>query len=160
MNAKTHNIQSWETTLPIWLLPGIWFKHGLLWVIGHPYNHPPRGNPTPEFIMQFIKFTYCNDRFATEALESKTTKYQPLINNIIINEWSVTLVIFLAARARATSHIPSMKSLETEPKPLVTKIKSIFQQTNTIATQYTHSRLVHKRRQGNRKSIANLHNPP
>lgn len=92
--CKTHNGQSQETTSPTWLLPSTYgtqrchynarFEPDLLCVVSHPYNYPPPRNPTPELIIQFIKFTYCNGRFATEALEIKTTKYQPLINNIAI----------------------------------------------------------------------------
>jgi hypothetical protein len=69
----------------------------------------PPENPTPKF----IEFTYYNDRLSIEVLKRETTKYQPFINNIAIQGWVVGPIIVLVARARATSHIPSMKSLET-----------------------------------------------
>jgi hypothetical protein len=68
-----------------------------------------------------IEFTYYNDRFSIEALKRKTTKYQPFINNIAIQGWNVTPLIVLVARARATSHILSMKSLETTLKLSIPK---------------------------------------
>ena len=64
-------------------------KPDILCVIGHPYNSPPPEAPTPEITIQYIEFTYCNDRFSTEILERKNTKYQPLINNLITRGWKV-----------------------------------------------------------------------
>jgi hypothetical protein len=63
----------------------------------------------------------------------------------------------LVAGARATTHIPSMKSLEI--KLPIMKIKSTFKQINIIATQYAHSILVHKRRLEIRQLVTNLQNP-
>ena len=45
-----------------------------------------------------------------ESREKKTTKYQPLINNIIAKGWKVTPLMVIAAGARATTHNPSMKN--------------------------------------------------
>ena len=47
-------------------------------------------------------------------LDRKTAKYQPLINNITTRGWTVAPLMILAANARATTHIPSMKSMETK----------------------------------------------
>ena len=118
---------------------------------GHPYNHPLPKALTPELTIQFIEFTYCNDRFVAKTLNKKTTKYQPLINNITTRGWNVAPLMVLVARARATTHIPSMKSLETKLKFLVMKIKSFLKQINTITKQYTHFILVYK--QCKRESI-------
>ena len=84
--------------------------------------------------------------FAAESLDRKTTKYQPLIDNIIANGWKVAPLIVLVTGARVTTHIPSMKIQETTLKLPITKIKDTFKQFNIIATQYAHSILVHKRR--------------
>jgi hypothetical protein len=131
-----------------------------LCVIGHPYNHPPPKTPTPNTTIQIIEFTYCNDRFTAETFDRKTTKYQPLIDNITTNGWNVAPLIVLVARARGTTHIPSMKKLETSLKLPISKIKDTFKQINIIATQYAHSILVHKRRLENRKPIDDLQNLP
>ena len=149
MNAGTHNELPQENTLPTWLLPctcgaqrchyNARLKPDILCVIGHPYNHPPPKTLAPKLTIQFIEFTYCNDRFATKALNRKTTKYQPLINDIRTKGWKLALLIVLAARARATTHIPSIKSLESMLKLPIMKIMSIFKQINIIATQYAHS---------------------
>ena len=50
----------------------------------------------------------------------------------------VAPLIVLAACTRATTHIPSMKKLESILKLLIMKIKSTFKQINIIATQYAH----------------------
>jgi hypothetical protein len=91
-----------------------------------------------------------------ETRERKNTKYQPLINNIIARGWNVAPLMVLAAGARATTHIPSMKELETKLKLPTTIIRNTFKQINIIAIQYAHSILVHKRRLENRQPITNL----
>ena len=58
--------------------------------------------------------------------------------------------------ARVTTHIPSMKNLETMLKLPFMKIKSTSKQINIIATQYAHSILVHKRRLENQQPITDL----
>ena len=64
----------------------------------------------------------------------------------------------LVAGARGTTHIPSMKKLETTLKLPITKIKNTFKQINITATQYAHSKLVHKRRLENQQTINDLQN--
>ena len=118
MNAWTHNELSQENMVPPWSLPctcdtqrchcNARLKPNLLCIIGHPYNTPLE-TPTPDITIQFIEFTYCNGRFAYETLDKKSKKYQPLINNIITKGWNVAPVMVLAAEARGTTHIPSMK---------------------------------------------------
>jgi hypothetical protein len=58
-----------------------------------------------------------------KTLDMKTAKYQHLINNITTREWTVAPLVVLVAGDRASTHIPSMKSLETKPELLVTKMK-------------------------------------
>ena len=70
-----------------------------------------------------MEFTYCNDRFAVETLNMKTTKYYPLVNNITTKGWTITPIMVLLAGACTTTHIPSLKILETKIKLHVTKIK-------------------------------------
>ena len=58
--------------------------------------------------------------------------------------------------ARATTHILSMKNMETKLKLPLIKIKNTFQQINIIATQYAHPILVHKRRLENKQFVIDL----
>ena len=142
MNAQTYNGFPQENTVPTWLLPctcgaqrchcNARFKPDILCIIGHPYDDPPPQAPTPKITIQFIEFTYCNDKFTIETRERKTTKYQLLINNVIVRGWNVAPLMVLAASARATTHIPSMKELETKLKLPTTKIKTTFKQINII----------------------------
>ena len=134
-------------------------KPNILCVIGHPYNSPPPEAPTPEITIQYIEFTYCIDRFSAETLERKTTKYQPLINNLITRGWKVAPLIVLALGARATTHIPSMNALETKLKLPKSQIRNTCQQINIIAIQYAHSTLIHKRQIKNKQPINNLQKP-
>ena len=168
MNACTYNELPQENTVPPWLLPctcttqrchyNARLKHDILCILGHPYKSPPPEAPTPEITVQFIEFTYCNDRFSTETINQKITKYQPLINNIITKGWNVAPLIVLASGARATTHIPSMNELETKLKLPTSQIRNTFKQLNIIAIQYAHSILIHKRRIENRQPITDLQN--
>ena len=79
MNAGTYNELPQDNTVPTWLLPctcgnqrchcNARLKPDILCILGHPYNHPPPEAPTPKITIQFIEFTYCNDRFSTETRE-------------------------------------------------------------------------------------------
>jgi hypothetical protein len=92
MNAGTHNELPQENTTPTWLLPYTCgaqrchyyakLKPDVLCVVGHLYNHPPLEALAPELTIQFIEFTYCNDRFAAKNHERKTTKFHSN-NNIM-----------------------------------------------------------------------------
>jgi hypothetical protein len=156
MNAGTYNDSPPENTVPPWLLPctcdtqrchcNARLKPDILCVLGQPYNSPPPEVPTPITTIQFIEFTYCNDRVSSETTERKITKYQPLINDILARGWNVAPLIVLALGARATTHIPSMNELATKFKLPTSQIRSTFKQLNIIAIQYAHSILIHKRR--------------
>jgi hypothetical protein len=52
------------------------------WVLGIFYSNP-------NLTIQFIEFTYCNDRFSPETLEAKNNKYKPLIDSITSRGWKV-----------------------------------------------------------------------
>ena len=132
MNAGTYNELPQENTVPTWLLSctcdtqrcycNARLNPGIICLLGHPYNSPPPGAPTPTIIIQIIEFTYCNDRFSAETRERKITKYQPLINNIIARGWNVAPLIVIASGARATTHIRSMNELKTKLKLLHPKL--------------------------------------
>ena len=98
-------------------------------------------------IATVVYYTYSSNSLHTY------TKYQPLLTNITDNGWIVAPLIVLASGARATTHIPSMKALETQLKLPTTQIKNTFKQLNIIATQYAHSILIHKRRLENKQPI-------
>jgi hypothetical protein len=168
MNAGIYNDLPPENTVPSWLLPctcntprchcNARLKPDILCLLGHPYNSPPLDAPTPTTTIQFIEFTYCNDRFSDETMDRKITKYQPLINDIVARGWNVAPIIVLASGARATTHIPSMNALATKLKLPTSHIKSTFKQLNIIAIQYAHTILIHKRRLENKQSIIGLQN--
>ena len=77
-----------------------------------------------------------------KTLDRITTKYQPLINNILRKGWNVSPFIVLAC-AKATTHIPSMKNLERKLKlPIITikkHNKTYSNNCHTICTLNTSS---------------------
>jgi hypothetical protein len=92
MNAGTYNELPQENTVPPWLLPctcdtqryhcNARLKPDIICILGHPYNSPPPEAPTPAITIQFIEFTYCNDKISIETIE-------PKLQNI--NHSSITL---------------------------------------------------------------------
>ena len=163
MNASTFNNNPQENTVPPWLLPctcyqqrcqcNAKFKPDMLCIKGLPYQSLPPLNPDDNLTIQFIKFTYTNDRFSPETIGRKIVKYQPLINNIIQQGWKVDPIIVITAGARGTTHVPSMKQLEEKFNICETSIKHTFKAINTIAIQYAGSILLHKRRIENNQPI-------
>src|SRR6202049_690299 len=155
---------------PNWLLPctcntqrchcNARFRPDILCVKGLPYQKDPPIDVDPNLTIQFIEFTYCNDRFSPEAIEAKINKYKPLIDSIASRGWKIEPLIVITARARATTHIPSMKILENNLRiPMVT-IKNTFKNINTIAIQYAMSILLHKRRIENHQPLPQNLDPP
>ena len=76
-----------------------------------PYKNEPPTNIDQNLIIQFIEFTYCNDKLSPETLEAKANKYRPLIENITARGWKINPLIIITADARAATHTPSIKIL-------------------------------------------------
>ena len=125
MNAGTFNDNPPENRVLPCLLPYICgfqrchynarFKPGIICIKGLPYQANPSTTPENNLKIQFIKFTYYNDRFSSKTITRKTEKYQPLIDNITNRKWNVEPLI-VSEGTRATTHIPSMKILEEKFK--------------------------------------------
>ena len=132
MNAGIFNNNPPKNTVPLWLLPctcrnqrchgNARFKPDLLCIKRLPYQSNPPINPNNNFKIQFIEFTYCNDKFSPETITLKERKYQALIDNVKNRGWNVEPLMVITAGARATFHIPSMKIIEEKfkiPKPSI-----------------------------------------
>ena len=131
-----------------------WFKPDLLCINELPHQSTPPPHPTDNLTVQFIEFTYTNDRFPQDITNNKTQKYQPLINNITQQGWKVDPLIVISAGARRTTHTPSMKQLEQTFKLPQNSINhSTFKEINTISIQYANSILIHKRFIENNQAI-------
>jgi hypothetical protein len=136
MNARTFNNNPQENTVPNWLLPCICeaqrcqcnarFRPDILCVKGLPYQNEPPTNIDQNLTIQFIEFTYCNDRFSPETLEAKANKYKPLIENIAARGWKIDPLVVITTGARAAAHIPSMKILEEIFKIPMASIRHTF----------------------------------
>ena len=105
------------------------------------------------YTVQFIEFTYTNDKFLHDTINNKIQKYQPLINNITQQGSRINPLIVVTAGARGTTHAPSMKQLEQTFKLPENSVKHTYKEINTIAIQYASSILVHKRRIENNQAI-------
>ena len=78
MNAGRFMNSSPENTIPHWLLPcsctqtrcycNARLKPDILCAQGIPYNGTPPLHPDPNITIQFIEFTYTNDRFSTKRV--------------------------------------------------------------------------------------------
>ena len=110
------------------------FKPDILCIKGLPYKPKPPTNHKPNLIVQFIEFTYCNDKFSPETIATKTEKYQPLSDDLIYNGWKVDSFIVITVGARVTIHIPSIKSPQKKLNIPEIAIKYTFKEINTIHT--------------------------
>ena len=119
MNTGTFNKNPPENIVPPWLLPctcdlqqchcNARCELDILCVNGLPYEANSPTTPENNLQIQLIEFTYCNDRFSSEASTRKTEKYEPLLDNISNRGWNVEPLIVITARARATTQSPSIK---------------------------------------------------
>lgn len=93
MNAGTsNNNKPHENILLPWSLPCTYtnqrchcktrFKSNILYVCGLLYQSQSLEQPHRDFTIQFIEFTYYNDRFFLDVVLAKINKYLPLLNNI------------------------------------------------------------------------------
>jgi hypothetical protein len=74
VNARKCEAQTQENIVPNWLLPcncrnqtqrchcNARLRPDILCIRNHPYNAEPPQEPNQALIIQFIEFTYCNDR--------------------------------------------------------------------------------------------------
>jgi len=62
------------------------FKMDIPYVKGFSYQNNPSTNPDNNLTIQFIEFTYSNDKFSQVTIDNKTQKYQQLINSIMAQE--------------------------------------------------------------------------
>ena len=82
MNAGTFNNNPPENIVPPWLLPctcgqqrchyNAIFNSNILCVKGLPYQSPPPIEPNENLTIQFMEFTYCNDRIPNDTIIRKT----------------------------------------------------------------------------------------
>ena len=163
MIAGTFNGNPPENTVPSWLFPctcglqschyNARFKPHIICIKGLPYQSNSPTTLENNLKIQFIEFTYCNDRFSSETITRKIEKYQPLIDNITNKGWNVEPLIVITAGARATTHTPSIKILEEKFKIPKETLKQTFIDINTIAIQHTMSIILHKRRFENNEPL-------
>jgi hypothetical protein len=163
MNAGTFNNNPQENIVPTWLLPctceqqrchcNARFKPDLLCIKELPHQSTPPPHPTYNLTIQFIEFTYTNDRFPQETINTKIQKYQPLIDDITQQGWKIEPLIVITTGARGTTHAPSMKQMEQTFKLPENMVKHTFREINTIAIQNASSILLHKRRIENNQAI-------
>ena len=163
MNAGTFNENPSENIVPPWLLPctcdlqrchcNARCKPDILCVSGLPYQANSPTTPENNLKIQLIEFTYCNDRFSSEAITRKTEKYQPLLDNISNRGWNVEPLIVITAGARATTQSPSIKILDEKLKIRKRTEKKIVIDINTIAIQHAMSIILHKRRVENNEPL-------
>ena len=88
MNANSFNKKPPDSTIPSRLLPCVCLTPrcqcnsrlclDLLCVHGTPYLGNPSTHPNPSITIEFIEFTYTNDRYPKDKINAKTTKYLPL----------------------------------------------------------------------------------
>jgi hypothetical protein len=119
----------------------------------HPYNAEPPQEPNHILTIQFIEFTYCNDKYSPAKIQEKTNKYLGLINDIKARGWNVDPLITLTACARGSTHkntITKLKRAYSLPKDI---IEPTVSQLNIIAIKYAMNILLFKRKLENNQPL-------
>jgi hypothetical protein len=168
MNVGYHNKNPPDNTVPSWLLPctcltqrcqcNARLRPNILCIHGTPYQRTLPTQVDTSITIQFIEFTYTNDRYPEDKITAKKAKYQPLIQDIQNLGWKVAPLIVLTAGARGTTHIPSIKTLQETYKYIESPIKDALTNINTIAIQYLTSIILHKRKLENNQPLPNPNN--
>jgi ribonuclease HI len=154
-----------ENTVPNWLLPcscnnqtqrcqcNAKLRPDILCIRNHPYSAEPPQESNQTLTIQFIEFTYCNDRYSPNKIQEKTEKYLGLINNIKARGWNVDPLITLTAGARGSTHkntISEIKRAYSLPKNI---IEPMVSQLNIIAIKYAMNILLVKRKLENNQPL-------
>jgi hypothetical protein len=119
----------------------------------HPYNAKPPTKPSPTLTVQFIEFTYCNDRFSLDKINEKTIKYQGLIDDIKARGWNVDPLLVLTTGTRGSTHTNTLSALTNSYKIPKTLIVPMVSQLNINAIKYAMTILLYKRKLENNQPI-------
>jgi hypothetical protein len=148
MNTGIFNDYFPKKSVPSWLLPctcinrrcyyNAHLRLDILCVQRIPYIHSPPANLDPYVIIQFIEFTYCNDRFSLNTIITKTTKYQLLLGSIRNQGWNVAPLMVITASARTTTHTHSLSILHDTLKALKSQENKYLHQHHSHTTCYVH----------------------
>jgi hypothetical protein len=165
VNVGKSDGQTQENTVPNWLLPCSYnnqtqrcqcnarLRPDILCIWNHPYNAEPPQEPNHTLTVQFIEFTYCNDRYSPNKIQEKIDKYLGLINDIKTRGWKVDPLITLTASARGSTHkntISELKRAYSLPKNI---IEPMVSQLNIIAIKYAMNILLFKRKLENNQPL-------
>ena len=165
VNAGKSDRQTQENTVPNWLLPcscnnqtqrcqcNAKLRPDILCIRNHPYNAEPPQGPTTSCTVQFIEFTYCNDRYSPDKIKEKTEKYLGLINNIKARGWNVDPLITLTVGARGITNkntISKLQRIFSLPKNI---IEPLVSQLNIIAIKYAMNIFYFKRKLENNQPL-------
>jgi hypothetical protein len=124
MNVGKTDEQTQENTIPHWLLPcscnnqtqrcqcNARLRPDILCTRNHLYNAEPPNQSKPDLTIQFIEFTYYNDRYSSDKIDKKTVKYDGLIEDIKARGWKVKPLLVLTAGARGSTHKTTILALQ------------------------------------------------
>jgi hypothetical protein len=131
-------------------------KPDILCIRNHPYNAEPPKEPNHTLTIQFIEFTYCNDRYSLDKIQEKIDKYLGLINDIKARGWNVDVLITPTVGAKGSTHkqiISELKQTYTLSKNL---IEPLVSQLNIIAIKYAMHILLYKRKLENNQPLPTI----
>ena len=170
MNASKFMNSPLDNTVQPWLLPcsciqpqchcNAHFKPNILCVQGVSYNGTPPLHLDPNIKIQFIEFTYTNDRFVDKRIQRKTNKYILLLNEICRQGWNIPPILILTVDAKGTSHIPTLQTLHKQLHLPQDANKTTLTHLNTISIQYLTSIILHKRKLEHHQPLPHTKDPP
>ena len=101
--------------------------------------------------MQFIEFTYCQDKFPEQAITQKQAKYDPLINVIQNKGWKTKPLITITTWVRGAINKQSINKLDELNIPK-TIIKNLMKSIHQNAINYLTYLVLNKRKLDNKQT--------
>jgi hypothetical protein len=164
-NAGKLTNQPQAQTIPDWLLKCICtpkpcqcqakLRPDLMCIIGALNQAQPPILPSPNHTVQFIKFTYCHNKFPEQARTHKHTKYDPLITTLQNNGWKTKPLITITAGVRGAIHENFIEQI-TNLKVPKTHINTLMKNIHQNAIKYLPYMVLNKRKLDNKQ----MHVPP
>jgi len=123
------------------------------------FQDDPSTTPLQQHKIQFIDFTYCNDKFFYNFVAHRFNKYHLLITNTHNISWNTQPLIVITICLQDTTCTPYIQSHHQyhEIDLHFVYLKSTFSNINNIATKFSTCKILYKLKLENNQILSNIH---
>jgi hypothetical protein len=160
-NTGNLNNINQEQTVPEWLIECTCtqtrcqchakLRPNIMCILGVPNHTPTPLLPSHTYTIQFIKFTYCHNRFPKQAITQKHAKYDPLINAIRNKQWKTKPLITITTGVKKAIHEQSIENL-ADLNITKSSIKSLMKNLHQNAIKYLIYLILNERKLDNKQN--------